>query len=180
MIFAKSTLYGLDAEIYKMQESLNNELAWFNNVGDSDIAIYGKIQPTTNSNGNLIPECYNQTSNDYEQIFIDDRLAGTIGFRVLDRNINSGLTTANIDVIFTVLLTEIHGNKLREEERALLEAKKVIEIDAEILDIKEHIPEVFSGFDNSQIQWRDMSKWYVFALNIEIPYNNNLCTPLEL
>ena len=183
MIFTKTTTYGLESKIARIQAYLNINLPWFNNVNDEDIEIYNKIQPTKRIREErevIIPEVF-AGGKDYKNPFINDRVSGTIGFLVTDRNVDLQVRTATLRVIFTVCLTDIHANDLREEERALLEAERVLRNSGlvNVTDAIEYIPDVFAGSSQVEIRYRDMQPWYVFAIVCNTTYSDDLCFPFE-
>ena len=176
-VFAKNTTYGLETSVKELQDYLDEELA---NYWSGELEVYGLVRKLE-KDGNIYPETYlglGAGQKEYGEIFINDKVAGTIGFLVQDRELFP-FRQANIDVIFTLRIDRIYPNSTtRDIEKVLLEAEKVIEnyvaID-NILDIKTGISEVFSDFDTSFIKHRDMHPWFVFSLNIEIPYSDNAC-----
>ena len=148
-IFAKSTTYGLDSSIKEMQEYLDTKLG---EVWAGTIEIYGRVFPSENKSGDIVPEAYIGTGikqKEYSPIFINDKVAATVGFLVIERDAIA--RSANVDIIFTVLIDEIYPTITRDTDRALLQTEKIINSFgrvAEVLDIKEGIDDVFAGFDN--------------------------------
>lgn len=178
MIFAKSTRYGLDTKIYRLQEVLQDELPWFDNVADADVEIYGKLYRNIDSNGNTIAEAY-VSGNEYTQVFVNDKVAATIGFLVTgNRNLTDYVNSANLDIVCSVRLDKIYGANTRDDEKALFELIKVIRTDNSVLGVneaREGIANVFSGFYTESIRFNGMQPWYVFAVNVDVEYVNDLC-----
>ena len=180
MSISKDIVYGLEQRIYLLQYHLNDNLAWFDNVSDSKIEIYGKIQPTQkNINGTIatIPEVP-ISKKDYKNPFINDNTSGIIAFLVQNRTIGTYLNKATLKAIFTVKLTEIHNDNERNQERALSEAYKALDSSdlCDIIGVEEHIPTVFSSFRQDEIRFRDMQPWFVFAYIITVDYEDYLCS----
>jgi len=178
MIHAKQDRYGLDAKIYQMQLALQEDLSWQDCAGDEAIAIYGKIQKTLNSNRQPIPEVWT-CHNEYRQPFIEDTKAAEIGFLVTGaRDLSGSKRRVNLDIICTVNLDKIYGNRVREDEKALSEFIKAIEREGahdSINQVKEGISEVFTGFYTDDIVHRDMQPWYVFSVSIGVEYFDDFC-----
>lgn len=169
MIYAKDVTYGLDRIIKIIQTELSNGLEW---LGTFD--VYGKIQPTERD-GKLIPECY-VSGVDYKDVFNDDRKSAIIGFDLISRTIDKNKVNATLDVIFTVDLTKIYGNVLRDDERSVKEAKEVLyrsKMVNSVNGIKTGIKDVFSRYDQSKIKHRDMQPFFVFSININCNYYDN-------
>lgn len=172
MIYAKANTYGVDKKINLIQRYLDAKIAtlWGNNVH-----IYGRVQDTV-KDGKQIAEVYDGI--EYINPFINDNQAATIAFIEKTKSINVGKFTSQVDVVFTVLLPEIHSNTLREDEKAIMQAYAALKKSGYALTIsgiKQGINDVFSGYDTSMIAYRDMQPWLVFSFQIEIDYTENLC-----
>ena len=167
MIFAKTTPYGLDAQLKRVQNYLNSNLPWA-----GTLAIYGKIQPTLRDK-EVIPEVY-ISGKEYRDMFIDDKYSAEVGFIVKDRTFENFKPVAKVDVVFTVDLSKIYATALREDELCLIDAKEALKksmLINSITKIKTGIDEVFNGFDKDRIKHRDMQPWFVFSFETEISYN---------
>ena len=172
MIFAKTTPYGIDKKLKAVQTSLNSQLSklWL-----GTIEVYGKIEPTKR-NDKIIPEVY-VSGTEYREIFVNDRVTATIGFIVKDRAVANNLVTAKIDIVFTVDLKKAYGVSLREDEKAIIQAKKAVEksmLCGAITKINTGIDDVFKGFDRERVKHRDMQPWLVFSLETEITYDETI------
>jgi hypothetical protein len=170
MIFAKTIPYGLDKSIKDLQSYMDNNLtAW-----SGTRHIYGLLQKTER-NGKTYPEAYISGST-YKEVFIDDRIACSIGFIDNERETNP-YWMANVDCIFTVKLTDIYPlATTRENELALIYAENVLKpfVREDTIKIKTGINDVFRGFDTDKIKHRDMHPWFVFSFNFDIIYDNNI------
>ena len=182
MIYAKTTTYGLDTKIKQIQQALQDDLPWFDVSGmqDTDIAIYGKVYTNVDDKNRPIPEAY-KSGNEYTQIFVNDKIACTIGF-ILNGNrvITNGKNTTSLDIVCTLNLDRIYGVNERDDEKALIEFKKVLMNDNTIQvfnEVKETVPVVFEGFYYDNIKFNDMQPWYVFSLNVDVEYFSDYCAP---
>ena len=172
MIFAKTTPYGIDKKLKAIQTSLNTSLAklWL-----GTIEVYGKIEPTKR-NDKVIPEVY-VSGIEYRELFVNDSVTATIGFIVKDRTVTKNTITAKVDVVFTVDLKKAYGVALREDEKAIIQAKKAVEktmLCGAITKINVGIDDVFKGFDRERIKYRDMQPWLVFSFETEITYDETI------
>jgi hypothetical protein len=180
-VFAKSTTYGLDTKINELQTFLDSGVRDnLSNYWAGDLYIYGKIEPIERK-GNINPEAYKggDTKNkEYGEIFVNDKIACSIGFNVLDRELQP-FRSANVDVIFTLLLNKIYPTSTtREDERAMLEAEKLLKKFGginKVLGLKVGVGDVFSGFNIENIKYNNMQPWLIFALNIDLQYQDDAC-----
>lgn len=176
-VFAKDITYGLETTIKDCQNHLYDKLSI---LWGGTLDIYGIIEKNL-KNDFIIPEVYIGSgvgNKEYSQIFINDRISATIGFLIQSRS-TIPYKSANVDVIFTLQINKIYPESMtRDTEKALLQAQIVLEnfgaID-QVQGIKENISDVFSDFSDSGIKYKDMHKWYVFSLNIDLEYTDNLC-----
>lgn len=172
MIFAKANPYGIDKKLKAIQTSLNSSLVdhWA-----GTIEIYGKIDATKRDD-KIIPEVY-VSGLEYKELFVNDSVTATIGFIVKDRTVIKNLITSKVDVVFTVNLKKAYGNNLREDEKAMIHAKKCLEksmLCGAITKINTGIDDVFKGFDRERVKHRDMQPWLVFSLETEITYDETI------
>jgi len=168
----KDTTYGIDKIIKSIQTNLQNKLSWLGAVN-----IYGKLQRTERESGFLYE--YWTSNRDYTEVFINDKLAGVMGFVVRNpRRINGYYIEADVDVISTIDLTKIYNNTRRDDERALNELKDILQGSVyvqQLNEIRENISNVFSDINTDLIKYRDMQPYYVFAINLTIKYNEDDC-----
>jgi len=175
MIFAKTTPYGLESSVKNLQEHLD---AYLPNYWAGTLHIYGLVFKNTNTDNEIIPEAYVGTGiskTEYRQVFNDDKVAGTIGFILQDRELEP-LKKASLDVVFTLRLDKIYPlSTTREHEVALIHAERALnEYGIELIkDVKEGIRDVFSGFNTDRIIYNDMHPYSVFSFNIDLSYIDN-------
>ena len=177
-VFAKDTVYGLETVIKDCQEFLDDNLS---DYWEGDLEIFGIVDRLQKDDNTFVPEAWigsGLANKGYSEVFVNDRVAASIGFVVGERALIP-YKTANIDVIFTIRIDRIYPDSTtRDKERVLLQAEKLLETFGNIIqvnDIKEGIVEVFTGFDTERIKNRDMHPWYVFSLNVDIQYTDDSC-----
>lgn len=170
MIFAKTITYGLDTQVKRMQEYMDVNLGWTN------VNIYGLIQKTTKNN-KIVPEAY-ISEKDYKEVFLNDKVYGSVGFIETNREIFP-VKKSTIDVVFTVLLSKIYpSSTTRENELCMLQAERCLEYSGLIYNVtglKQGIDDVFSGFNTDNIKHLDMHPWMVFSFEIELQYTDDSC-----
>ena len=176
-VFAKDTTYGLESIIKDCQTFLNTKLS---SLWSGTIEVYGLLEKKL-KNDIIVPEAWKGTAignKEYSEVFINDKVAATIGFVTTSRSLIP-YKSATVDIIFTILLNKIYPNSTtRDKEKALLEAEKALEKFGginEIIEVKEGVNDVFSGFDTDRIKYRDFHPWYVFSFSAELLYNDDSC-----
>lgn len=177
-VISKDIVWGLDDTVKNIQNyldvSLPNDYGWLGSID-----IYGLIQPTLDKDNNVVPEFSLGTGKkgrEYSQIFINDKIAASIGFYEIDRDIESHY--ANLQVIVTLQIDRITGADIRENEKLFLQFENAL-FDSGLCDnptnFKKGIQEVFSDFYTEPIKHRDMHEWLVFSMDINVSYSNDLC-----
>ena len=183
-VIAKTVTYGIESKIKLIQQDLNNELLIANEGNwNGTVNIYGKIQPVLRK-GEIEPEVWLASEEYSKGIFINDKIAGSVGFHITDEDNTDFNQVATIDIIFSVILTKIYTNDdtVRQDERALIEAKRAIENCAyinEVTNIKRGVKDVFADFTTEKIKYRDMQPWFVFSFTCDVTYSNDFCQGSE-
>ena len=173
MVIAPSSLYGIDKHIKRVQDYFEEKFA---DVWSGTIYIYGRAIETE-LDGSKTLEGW-EKANNYVPLFVNDKQSATIGFKVNDRLINDNRLKASIDIIFTVNVKEVERNVEYLDEKALMNAYKIVGncgLLEGVTDIKVGIDEVFAGYDTEKIKHRDMSPFHVFSFTTQIEYFGNLC-----
>ena len=110
---------GIDASIQEIQKSLYKYLSqrW-----DGKIEGYGRVYKNKNSDGNVIPEWYNSTNRDYQNVYYDDSKSAVFCFLVSDEDLtnNEFVFTSKVKCVFAINLEKILSSK----ERVDLEAQR--------------------------------------------------------
>jgi len=132
-VIAKTVTYGIETKIKLIQQDLNNELLIANEGNwEGTVNFYSKIQPTLRKE-ETIPEVW-LSEKEYSEPFINDLISGSIGFHVTDEDLSNDTPEVTMDIMFSLILTDIYTNDdtLRQDERAFIEAKRVVENSAYI------------------------------------------------
>lgn len=171
-VIAASTTYGIDTQIKKVQNYLNNTLSW------TSPQIYGRIYRNQMLEGEAVvnvPEVF-VSDNEYKQIFVDDTKTAIIGFYVTNRDVEP--YRATVDVIFTGNLDGIYGSSsLRLDEKAIIEAYRTLSRSGllQVQDVKIGIQQVFADFSIEKIRHRDMHPLFCFSYTCEMGYSEDFC-----
>jgi len=173
MVVAQTNTYGIDKQLKRVQDYFDEKFA---SVWDGTIIIYGRAIETTENDAKRL-EVYTD-KNDYQRLTINDRISGSIVFKVNDRLIDENRLKAGIDVIFMVNVKDVEGTGVYMDEKALMNAYKIVSncgLLENVTDIKVGIDAVFSGYDTEGIEHRDMSPFHVFSFTTQLEYFENLC-----
>lgn len=178
-------LIGLDATIQGIQIDLYDQLA---NVWSGDIEGYGRVYKNLeNSTDDIpkyyksskifIPEWYNASKGDYEELYYDDNKAAQFCFIVgdSDTTVDSNLYTTKTKVVFMVDLNKIYpGNTQRLDEKAHRDAIEILRNFGynkfQITGISKGIDFVFTGFTTLNIRFNDLHPLHCFSVNIDLEY----------
>jgi len=178
MVVLKESSYGLDSQLERIQLSLERNLEWINTVGSDNVVIFGQIQKIGNNKGTFNPNSH-INKKDYDRTFFNDRKSAIIGFIPSEtRTFDNGITSIDVDVVFTFNIKEVHDNTQNNTEKAILEGFDVLMKSGYlnvISNIKTGVNEVFNGFDLSKIKFNDMYPLFCFSISTNIIYANDLC-----
>jgi len=171
-IIAKNITYGIDKIIKSIQVHLDNKLKW-----SGDIDCYGRLERTDTDTGSKYE--YYINGREYREVFVDDRKDAVIGFVVLPtRSVDGFNVTATVDVITTAKIDNILVGSNRATEKVINDMRKALHsapYTIEVVEVRETISEVFSGVTIDLMKYRDMQPFYVFAIRINIIYNEDDC-----
>lgn len=173
MIYAKSNPVGIDREIYRFQQALNE-------IGFS-YDIYGRLY-ITNKDDVRLAEAY-VGSGEYREIFVDDQKEAVFGFIVSGERTGLSFVRANIRLICSMRLDRVYTTTERSDEEAILRVLKAIthlinsDNEGEIIT---NIESVYEGIDVERFKYRDMHPWLNFAITFDVAYMNDLCRTEEM
>ena len=173
MVIAAAHRYGIDVHVKRIQDYLDSKLT---PIWGNDVNIYGRLHDVDVETGKVL--AVYDVKNDYKQVFINDKVNATIGFRIDSRSVNSNRHLATIDVIFSVNVKEAYGENDFNDEKALMHAYKFIDnsgLVRQITGIKQGIDNVLAGYFNDGIKHGDMSPRAMFAITCDIEYFLNAC-----
>lgn len=157
MIIANDIKYGLDVNVYRLQQYLDKKLP--------DYMIYAVLHENQKQEGLVL-----EWSKEEKEVFVDDREKAIIGFRLLSKEVNSFLGTASLDLIVT-LQTDNREKTEAEIYKYIVNSGFV----NDVTGVKIGIGNVFSGLYNEEIIYRDIYPYHVFAYTIDVNYNIDSC-----
>ena len=174
--YTKTTPIGIDVPIQKCQNRLADSstgLSW------ASADIYGRLYLNKNKDKEITAEAH-KSGSEYRDIFVNDKLAGVIGF-VVDTNRDSmkGTQKCNVTLVCSVKLDKIYLNATeRKDEEALQEVLRILHSIGgwTIKDmIAGNIDDVFTFMSTKKITFRDMQPYANFSIKCSVNYNNNIC-----
>lgn len=171
-IHLKTNAVGLDRRINRIIERLNTSLNVENNWG---IEIYGKVYRNTRDK-KVVPEVF---TTKYIPMFVDDTQDMIAFIPEKKPEINNGTVFHDVDIAFSLQLDNLSNSGQREDEKAFLTAKKAVEqAGLSIIDVKRELPDVYSDFDWSRYEYRNMQPWINFSFTVNLKYKNINCNEL--
>ena len=167
MLIRKTDPKGIDISIDRLQDYV------YNNYTASEYESYPRAYKNNRGDGGIIPEVY--TSNgDYKETFFDDRFEISSFWLVDDNSSVDELTTTTISVIFQVNIAELYPSITHRADEEFIRDMYNILYDNpwsyKITGISRGIENVYSEFDTSQVQWDDMSDFFVCRFDLEVEY----------
>lgn len=166
---------GLDCEINQFQIDLYSGLS---NAYSFDIQGYSRVYKNPNKEGATTPEVWDETQQQYREMYLDD--SNALSFYFIDgdshKTEDGSYFTAPLKVVFIVNLSKIEtvGRADAEAQKvAVSSIQKDVMNSFKIEGIEKGLSNVFSGFNIDQITFDDMQPWHVFAVNGTIGYYLN-------
>lgn len=198
MTFIKGITYGVETKIALIQQYIQSKLEWFTANGgalaNAQVLIFGKVynnpigeesQPEVsalNSETKIADRWHD--AKEYQDVLNSDKTAVQIAFHVTGRDIVANWAT--IDVIFSISdLGKVYDNNLYEDERAILDATRLLKecsLIEEVTDLKVGVEDVFEDFDFERRKYTDLAPFQIFSVTIETPYQEDSCKvrPLDI
>lgn len=171
MIHLKENPIGIDAVINRYMQKLNGILVkrgW-------NLDIYHRVYKELSEDGKPVPYVF-VGGTEYREVFLNDGVAGEVGFLISEDRSFREFVSVDCDVIFSVNLEKLDGGSMqREDEKVLMIALSATEDCEQVSSIKTGIDNVFSSFDTDRIKYRDMQPFFNFSFRININYKNNKC-----
>lgn len=172
MIIAPEHIYGIDSQINLIQRDIDERLS---DLWKGSLKVYGRAIVTEKDETKRL-EFWNGT--DYKELLVDDRTDASVGFKINSRPIESDRLLSEIDIIFTVNVTNISTERTYVDEKVLIQALNIINLCGycgQVTAIKIGVDEVFNGFETENIKHRDMAPYHIFSFSTNIEYYSNIC-----
>lgn len=172
----KTSPIGIDKVIQDVQVTMYGLLS---NLWSGDIEGFGKVYKSLNSENNIIPEWYNSSKKDYEDVYYDDSKSCVFCFLVSDNDSTTDefVFTSNVKCVFMVDLSKIYtDNSLRNDSEAQRDAVQALRDsdfqNFDITQIQRGIDNVFSGYFTDKIKSSkiDTQPLHCFSVNFDLQY----------
>ena len=178
----RDSIFGIDVTIQKVQEDLYSYLSsdW-----SGILNAYGRVYKNIDHDANqglvisreYIPEWYNASEDDYEDVYYDDNGSATMCFIVSDQDTteDSIVYNTSVKVVFMVDLGKIYScDSERLDSKAHRDAvealRNISHAQYDITGIDKGIDTVYNGFDVSKIGFNDLQPLHCFSININLQY----------
>jgi hypothetical protein len=175
---------GLSSAIQSIQQELYNALP---NFWSGDIEGFGKVYKNIqNSSDNVpkyyktskifVPEVYNSSTSNYEDVFYDDNKSCVFCFLIDDKDTTDDrmLFTSKVKIVFMVDLSKIYPTETERQDgkaqKDVVEILRDINGDYEINEVQRGIDNVFNEYTTSEIKFNDIQPLHAFSINIDLNY----------
>jgi len=184
-LILKTNPVGIDTVINNINKLVFDGLDWLS-TNDNPVNYTAYHRALKNPrNGGIIPEVYeidtDTRSGEYSEVFYNDRLDASSFFYV-DDNIgtvdNGRLFDTTLSMVFQVDLSVVADNI---KHRGDAEIHRVVcnainkSVYGNVSGLVTGIPNVYSEFDQSQIEFTDMHPFHCFRVDIDVNYEFGCC-----
>jgi hypothetical protein len=184
-LILKESPVGIDTVINNINNLVFTELDWLS-TNDNPINYTAYHRALKNPrNGGIVPEVYEidegTRSGEYTEALYDDRLNASSFFYVEDTQTpidNGRLFNTTVSMVFQVNLDVVADNV---KHRGDAEIHRVVVnainkgIYGKVSGVVTGIPNVYSEFDQSQIEFTDMHPFHCFRVDIDVSYAFDCC-----
>jgi hypothetical protein len=175
---------GLSAAIQSIQEELYIALPGF---WLGDIEGFGKVYKNVQNSSDdipkfyksskiFVPEVYNSSKGNYEDVFYNNSKSCVFCFLIGDKDTteDGSLFTNKVKVVFMVNLSMIYPNDTeRQDSKAqkdVVEILREINGDYEINEVERGIDNIFNQYTTSGVKFDDIHPLHSFSVNIDLNY----------
>lgn len=163
---------GIDCEIKDFQTDLYTSL---DAKYSFTIEGYPRAYKNPNENGDMIPEVWNESKQEYEDVLLDTSKPYKFFFITGDNHTteDGAYFIAPTKVVFIVDLSRL-DTVVRADAKAQKDAAAAISTDVlanfEVTGIEMGIANVFSGFSIDAIEFDNIHPWHIFAITGNLGY----------
>lgn len=187
MLTLKDSPVGIDTVINNINALVYSELGWKTTDTDFPVKYAAYHRALKNPrNGGVVPEIYvvsedRFTDGEYSEVLYDDNVDASSFFYVEDTQspIDSGrMFNTTLSMVFQVNLDSVANNVLH---RGDAEIHRVVVnainkgLYGKVSGLTTGIPNVYSEFDQSQIEFTDMHPFHCFRVDIDVTYEFGCC-----
>lgn len=164
---------GIDVEIQGVQKNLYANLV---GLWSGDISAYGRIYKNQSDKG-LIPEWYNSSKKDYEEVYYDDKKSCVFCFLVGDNDTTEDelLFITNVKIVFMLDLSKVYPSETERQDAKV--QRDVVNFLRDynfqrykITDIERGIDTIFNDYETSGIKFNDIQPFHSFSVNLTLSY----------
>jgi hypothetical protein len=186
ILVLKDNPVGIDTVINNINFLVYNELDWLSTDTENPVDYNAYHRALKNpKNGGLVPEVYEidtvTRQGEYTEALYDDNLGASSFFYVEDNQTpidNGRLFTTTLSMVFQVNLDKVADN-IKHRGDAEIHRVVVNAINEGIYGkasgVVTGIPNVYSEFDQSQIEFTDMHPFHCFRVDIDVSYQFDCC-----
>jgi hypothetical protein len=185
-LILKVSPVGIDTVINNINNLVFKELDWLSTDPLNPINYTAYHRALKNpKNGSLIPEVYeidtNTRSGEYTEVLYDDRLDASSFFYVEDTQTpidNGRMFNTTLSMVFQVDLSKV-AESIKHRGDAEIHRVVCNAINkgyyGQVSGLVTGISNVYSEFDQSQIEFTDMHPFHCFRVDIDVNYEFGCC-----
>lgn len=166
----KPNTNGIDCEIKDIQVELYDAFV----SQYSNVEGYGRVYKNDSDNG-VIPEVFILSSNDYQDVYLDDRFNIMFGFLDSDNHdSNDGvLFKAGVKLFVWVNLTIFSDSERNDSEAQRLVVSTLKDggyLSDTKVTVEKRVSNVFRQFNTDKLVGVEMHPFHLFSVNFDISY----------
>tara|TARA_R110001592_G_scaffold313185_1_gene588561 strand:- start:134 stop:793 length:660 start_codon:yes stop_codon:yes gene_type:complete len=185
-LILKNSPVGIDTVINNINKLVYDDLNWLStNYNPIHYTAYHRALKNPNGQGGLIPEVYNIDTvtrrGEYSEVFYDDSLDASSFFYVDDNQStidNGRMFNTTLSMVFQVDLS-IVASAIKHRGDAEIHRVVVNAINkgiyGKVSNVVTGIQNVYSEFEQSQIDFTDMHPFHCFRVDIDVNYEFQCC-----
>ena len=185
-LILKNSPVGIDTVINNINKLVYDDLNWLStNYNTVHYTAYHRALKNPNGQGGLIPEVYNIDTvtrrGEYSEVFYDDSLDASSFFYVDDNQStidNGRMFSTTLSMVFQVDLS-IVASAIKHRGDAEIHRVVVNAINkgiyGKVSNVVTGIQNVYSDFEQSQIDFTDMHPFHCFRVDIDVNYEFQCC-----
>lgn len=185
-LILKNSPVGIDTVINNINKLVYDDLDWLStNYNSVHYTAYHRALKNPNGQGGLIPEVYNIDTvtrrGEYSEAFYDDSLDASSFFYVDDNQStidNGRMFNTTLSMVFQVDLS-IVASAIKHRGDAEIHRVVVNAINkgiyGKVSNVVTGIQNVYSDFEQSQIDFTDMHPFHCFRVDIDVNYEFQCC-----
>ena len=185
-LILKTNPVGIDTVINNINKLVFDDLGWLSSDENNPVDYTAYHRALKNpKNGGIIPEVYDieteTSTGEYTESLYDDRLGASSFFYVADEQnpIDNGrMYNTTLSMVFQVDLSKVADNiKHRGDAEIHRVVCKAINKGyyGKVSALVTGISNVYSEFDQSQIEFTDMHPFHCFRVDIDVSYEFGCC-----